>query len=262
MQPIPYIGIPADVKSVEAKPFHCVGEKYINAVAHGAKGFPLLIPAIAAGEQLQALDSAFDLREVVSRLDGIFLAGSAANVDPSLYGQRLETPDLPQDPQRDQTTLPLIQLAIELDIPVLAVCRGFQEINVALGGTLHQQVHKVAGYMDHREDPNAPMAEQYDFAHDLHMTTGGLLASIAGTETTRVNSIHGQGIDQLAEGLVVEARAPDGLIEAFRLADDSRFMLGVQWHPEWLFDQIPFYGAIFQAFGDAIRLRQQRKLAG
>ena len=252
---IPLIGMVADVKDVKGMPFHCVGEKYINAVAHGAQGFPFIIPALAEGEQMQALDSAFDLRAVLSKLDGLFLPGSVANVDPARYGAELETPDLPRDPQRDETTLKLIHLAIEMDIPILAVCRGFQELNVAFGGTLHQQVQEVEGYFDHREDSTSDIAGQYQMAHDIHLTPGGLLAKLAGAETTQVNSIHGQGINQLGDGLIVEARAPDGLIEAFRLDDENRFVLGVQWHPEWMFAQTPFYAAIFKAFGDAIRQR-------
>ena len=252
---VPFIGLPADVKTLEGKPFHSVGEKYINAVAHGAKCFPLLMPAIADGEQLLALDSVFDMRTVLSQLDGLFLPGSVANVDPRLYGAELETPDLPRDLQRDATTLKLIHLAIEMDIPILAVCRGFQEVNVALGGTLHQQVQSLEGYLDHREDPTLDTAGQYKFAHDIHLTPGGLLAELAGAEVTQVNSIHGQGIGKLADGLLVEARAPDGLVEAFRLDSSERFVLGVQWHPEWMFAEIPFYGAIFQAFGDAVRQR-------
>lgn len=254
-QTTPLIGLATDVKTVEGKPFHCVGEKYINAVAQGAKGFPFLIPAIAEGEQMQALDDTFDLAEIIQGLDGIFLPGSVANVAPERYGQTLETHDLPSDPQRDATTLRIIHLAIEMDIPVLAVCRGFQEVNVALGGTLHQQVHEVDGYFDHREAPGST-AEQYKLAHDIHLVSGGILASLANTGIAQVNSLHGQGIDQLGEGLVVEAHAPDGLIEAFRLARDDRFLLGVQWHPEWMFNEIPLYASIFQAFGEAVRARQ------
>jgi len=256
---VPLIGLPMDVKTIEDKPFHAVGEKYINAVVHGAKGFPVMLPAMGEGKQLQAIGERFDLSDIVGQLDGLFLPGSVANMAPERYGQTQQTPDLPRDPQRDETTLQLVKLALEFKIPLLGACRGFQEINVALGGTLHQQVHTVPGYMDHREDAQASTEEQYQLAHEIQLAPNGLLASLANSEVVSVNSLHGQGIDRLAEGLEVEARAPDGLIEAFRLANTSHFVLGVQWHPEWRIDQHPFYASILTAFGDAVRQRHQQR---
>ena len=261
MNSIPLIGIPVDVKQLENKPFHTVGEKYINAVAHGSNGFPMLIPAITKGEQLEALDSRFDIKEIIQQFDGIFLPGSVANVDPVRYGQTQQTPDLPTDTQRDETTFQIIQLAIELEIPLLGVCRGFQEMNVFFGGTLHQEVHNVGPYFDHREDQTQSQEVQYQPIHDIHLNPEGILSKLAGVDTVQVNSIHGQGIDQLGEGLLIEATAPDGLIEAFSVSNSAAFTLAVQWHPEWKFSENPFYASIFKAFGDAVQKRHEKRLS-
>jgi putative glutamine amidotransferase len=138
-------------------------------------------------------------------------------------------------------------------LPVLAICRGFQEMNVAYGGTLHQRLHELDGYIDHREDESAPLEEQYGPAHEVLLEPGGWLRTIAGQDRLQVNSLHWQGISTLGEGLRVEARAPDGVIEAFRAAGSEDFALGLQWHPEWQFELNPFSGALFAAFGDAAR---------
>jgi putative glutamine amidotransferase len=157
------------------------------------------------------------------------------------------------DPNRDATTLPLIPRAIAAGLPVLAICRGFQEMNVAYGGTLWQRVHEVPGHIDHRDDESLPLEEQYGPAHEVLLEPGGLLQGIAGGQTNlRVNSLHWQGIQNLGRGLTVEARAPDGLVEAFRAAD-AGFAVGLQWHPEWQFNANPFSRALFAAFGEASR---------
>jgi putative glutamine amidotransferase len=147
-------------------------------------------------------------------------------------------------------------MAVARGLPVLGVCRGFQEINVALGGTLHQAVHDVPGFYDHRENSSVSLDEQYGPVHGVEFTPGGLLHTLTGMQGARVNSLHGQGVERLAPGLAVEARAPDGLIEAFRLERTEAFLLGVQWHPEWSFRNDPLSIAIFRAFGAACRARQ------
>jgi putative glutamine amidotransferase len=163
------------------------------------------------------------------------------------------------DPARDQTTLPLIRQAIAAGIPVLGICRGFQEMNVAFGGTLHQRVHEVAGMLDHREPDEQPLEVQYAPRHPLQVQPGGVLAGLGLPREIAVNSIHGQGVERLAPGLRVEALAPDGLIEAFSVIDAPSFALGVQWHPEWLVGSNPNYLAIFQAFGEACRKRAEQR---
>ena len=225
-------------------PFHAVGEKYIAAVRDGANALPLLIPV---------LDKPLDLAEILETVDGIFLTGSPSNVAPKRYGGAAPRDGVLQDERRDATTLPLIRAIVDHGMPLLAVCRGFQELNVAYGGTLHQHVEEVPGRIDHREDKTASLDVQYAPAHDVTLTPGGLLERVAGRTTAKVNSLHSQGIDRLGEGLVVEATAPDGQIEGVRVKDARAFALGVQWHPEWCFWENDFSKALLSAFGEAMR---------
>jgi putative glutamine amidotransferase len=223
-------------------PFHAVGEKYIVAVRDGSTATPLLIPV---------LDRPLDLEEILETVDGILLTGSPSNVAPKRYGGPSARDGVLQDERRDATTLPLIRAIVAHGTPLLAVCRGFQELNVAFGGTLHQHVEEVPGRMDHREDKTAPLDVQYAPTHDV--TLSGSLERIAGERTIKVNSLHGQGIDRLGEGLVAEAIAPDGQIEGVRVKGAKTFALGVQWHPEWRFWENGFSKALFAAFGEAMR---------
>jgi putative glutamine amidotransferase len=240
----PLIGIPTDRTQIGLHPFVAVGEKYVRAVVDGAGGIPLLWPALSP-----PLDPAVLLETV----DGLLLTGAVSNIEPHHYSDEPSWEGNLHDPARDATTLPLVSAALAAGVPMLAVCRGFQEVNVALGGTLHQKVHAVPGLMDHREDQQASLDVQYGPAHVVNLAPGGLLAALGGAQQ-QVNSLHGQGIKRLAEDLVVEATAPDGLVEAFRHAG-ATFLLGVQWHPEWKLTQNPFYAGIFRAFGDACRAR-------
>jgi putative glutamine amidotransferase len=222
-----------------------VGEKYIAAVAEAADAVPVLMPVL--GER--------DLDTWLGHLDGILLTGSPSNVEPHRYAGPASDPDTLHDPHRDQTTLPLIPRAIAAGLPLFAVCRGFQEMNVAYGGTLWQKVQDVPGMLDHREDKEQPLEAQYAPAHEVLLVPGGHLHRLAGTERVRVNSLHAQGVQTLGAGLEVEARAPDGLVEAFRVAAAPGFALAVQWHPEWQVLKNPFAHALFAAFGDAARAR-------
>jgi len=230
-------------------PFHAVGEKYIVAVRDGAGALPVLVPV---------LETPLEIDEIVDTVDGIMLTGSPSNVAPVLYGGPNPRPGVLQDARRDATTLPLIKTIVERGVPLLAVCRGFQELNVAYGGTLFQHVEEVPGRFDHREDKNQPLDVQYGPAHDVHLTPGGRLEMLAGTRTIKVNSLHGQGIDKLGPGLAVEAVAPDGQIEAVRVRDAQSFAFGVQWHPEWRFSENEFSKALFAAFGAAMQARRER----
>jgi putative glutamine amidotransferase len=246
----PLIGIPADRRLLGHHYFHCVGEKYIAAVSHGADALPLLIPAL--GEE-------FVLDDLLGRLDGVLLTGSASNVEPQRYAGPPSAPGTLHDAQRDATTLALIPRLIDAGIPLLAICRGFQEVNVAYGGTLWQKIHEVEGFTRHHEDTSAPLDEQYGPAHEVHLTQGGLLARLADASTLRVNSLHSQGVQTLGRGLEIEARAPDGVIEAFRIRSAPAFALALQWHPEWKFQNNPFSRALFAAFGEAARARASRQ---
>jgi putative glutamine amidotransferase len=244
----PLIGIPADRRIVGLHPFHMVGEKYVRAVLTGADAIPFLIPAL--GEEL-------GLDELLPRLDGVLFTGSPSNVEPRHYDGTPSAPGTLHDPERDATTLPLIRKAVRAGVPVLGVCRGFQEMNVVFGGTLHQKVHEVTGYSDHRDDESQPLEVQYGPAHDVILEPGGLLRAMADSDRIRVNSLHSQGVDRLGPGLEVEARAPDGLIEAFRVRQASSFAVAVQWHPEWNAMSNPFSRALFAAFGAACRERSR-----
>ncbi|MBD9435620.1 gamma-glutamyl-gamma-aminobutyrate hydrolase family protein [Pseudoxanthomonas sp. PXM03] len=245
MTPLPRVGLPTDHKQIGAHPFLAVGEKYVRAVVDGAGCLPLLVPT---------LDPVLPLRQVLEGLDGLLLTGAVSNIEPHHYSDESSYEGNLLDPRRDATNLPLIPLAIEMGVPVLAICRGFQEVNVAFGGSLYQKVHEQPGFMDHRENRDDPLDVQYGPAHDIALVPGGMLATLVGDTRATVNSLHGQGVRRLGEGLVVEAQAPDGLIEAFR-HDGAAFMLAVQWHPEWKVAENPFYLALFRAFGDACRAR-------
>lgn len=247
----PFVGIPCDRKMLGVHPFHAVGEKYVKAVINGANGFPWLIPALGQTDE--------ELDDIVSRLDGLLLTGSPSNIQPHHYKGGVVDPDDVCDPERDATTLKLIPKAMAAGIPILAICRGFQELNVVHGGSLHQKVHDQPGKMDHREDKKADVEVQYAPAHDLHIVEGGLLNKITGLTKARVNTVHGQGVNELGKDLIIEATAPDGLVEAFTSARAKEFLLAVQWHPEWKVTENPFYLAIFKAFGEACHKRVQAR---
>jgi len=235
---------------VGAHPFHMVGEKYARAVLDAAGGAPLLIPSLAD-------ELGFD--ELLQRLDGLLFTGSPSNVEPHLYEGAPSAPGTLHDPARDATTLPLIRKAVRAGVPVFGICRGFQEMNVAFGGTLHQRLHEVPGHLDHRDDGTQPLEVQYGPAHDVTLEPGGVLRALAPSDRIQVNSLHNQGIDRLGAALAVEARAPDGVVEAFRVRDAQRFALAVQWHPEWKVMSNPFSRALFAAFGQASRERASVK---
>jgi putative glutamine amidotransferase len=246
----PLIGIAADRRIVGHHAYHMVGEKYARAVLEAGGAAPVMIPALA--EELR-------FEELLERLDGLLFTGSPSNVEPHRYQGEPSEPGTLHDPARDATTLPLIRRAVASGVPVFGICRGFQEMNVAFGGSLHQKLHQVPGNLDHRDDESQPLEVQYGPAHDVTLEPGGVLRSLTPAGRIRVNSLHHQGIDRLGEPLAVEARAPDGVIEAFRVRDASRFAIAVQWHPEWQVMQNPFSHALFAAFGASARERAQSK---
>jgi len=232
------------VRTFNERDFHTVNERYPNAVIDAAGCVPLVIPAI--GPKI-------DCGAVLDGLDGLLLTGSPSNVEPFHYGGPPSREGTLHDPDRDATTLPLIREAVRRDMPVLAICRGIQELNVALGGTLHQRIFEMPERFNHRprrRPMTIPESERYGPAHSVVLTPEGLLARLAGATEIMVNSLHGQGIDRPAPGLLVEAVAPDGQIEAVSLAG-ARFVVGVQWHPEYQPLANPFSRALFAAFSQA-----------
>lgn len=249
----PLVGIGCCRVARENDHAHRVVDKYVVAVADVAQAIPVLVPAI--GERT-------DIEGLLDRLDGLLLSGSPSNIAPGLYGGEAPRPDNEEDPARDATVLPLIGSAVARGLPVLALCRGIQELNVALGGSLHQHVHELPGRIDHRSDKSRDHAGRYGPAHEVDLTPEGRLAAIyPGRRRIEVNSLHAQAIDRVADGLMVEARAVDGTIEAVSLSGSDSFVIGVQWHPEWRATEIPDHRALFEAFGDACRDYQGMRAA-
>lgn len=242
----PIVAVSADRRVLQPHPSHIVGEKYVKALLDGSDALPMVVPSLPD-------DIAVD--EVLDRVDGVLLTGSYSNVEPRHYGDSDEDHLGDRDPNRDAMTLPLAIRALERGVPLLAVCRGHQELNVALGGTLHRDVASVPGYHSHLENKSDPLDVQYGPSHPVVLPEGSLLNSLAGTDSIMVNSLHGQAVAKLADGVTVEAVADDGLIEAFRVDTAKGFNLSVQWHPEWRVTENEFSMAIFKAFGDACRAR-------
>lgn len=240
----PLIGVPADRRVLEPHPFHIVGEKYVTAIRDGADGLPFMIPA---------LGDSFDTDDILEKIDGLLLTGSPSNIEPHHYRGEPSRPGTLHDPHRDATTLRLTDRALEQGMPLFAICRGYQELNVVLGGSLHQHVDEQPGYHNHKENPEDPLDVQYGPAHEVHLVEGGLLHGLAGKDTIMVNSLHSQGVARLAEGVTVEAIADDGLVEGFVVDGAPGFALAVQWHPEWNVTENEFSLAMFKAFGAACR---------
>jgi putative glutamine amidotransferase len=240
---MPVVGLVTDRRVFDGMPVHQANDEYIVAVRDGSGALPLLIPSAI---------TPLPVGDILRAVDGLVFTGAPSNVAPSHYdaGARVGTE---LDEARDATTLPLLRAAIATGKPVLAICRGFQELNVALGGSLHQHVHEIPGRLDHREPKDAASRDaEYAPAHPIAIMPGGVLAALSGLSGAMVNSLHHQGIDRLAAGLAVEAAAPDGQIEAISMPGAAGFLLGVQWHPEWGFADDPLSRAIFAGFGAAL----------
>jgi putative glutamine amidotransferase len=249
----PIVAVPMCVKRIDGQDFHTVGEKYLTALIAGAGAYPLSFPALGPVLEPAAL---------LDQVDGVLFTGSPSNVAVHHYEGQPDRPDSPQDPGRDAITLPLIRAAIERQVPVFCICRGFQELNVALGGTLDTQVHAAEGRMDHRALENVPFGDMYGPRHTVTFLPGGQFARILGKSLTEVNSLHWQGIARPAERIVVEGRADDGVIEAVSLKDHAGFCLGAQWHPEFRVTENADSMALFNAFGAACRARRASRLGG
>jgi len=249
----PIVAVPMCVKAIDGQNIHTVGEKYFTGVINGAGAYPLAFPALGPVLEPAAL---------LDHVDGVLFTGSPSNVAVHHYNGAPDREDSPQDPGRDAITLPLIRAAIAAEVPVFCICRGFQELNVALGGTLDTQVHATEGRMDHRAPRNVPYEEMYGPRHKVAFLAGGKFARILGKSETQVNSLHWQGIAKPAERIVVEGRADDGVIEAVSLKDYAGFCLGAQWHPEFKVTENADSMALFKAFGAAARARRQRRLGG
>lgn len=244
----PLVGISCCTKAfgLYGTPNHAASDTYVRAVDQVMDAVPVLVPANG--------DTA-DIATLLARLDGIILTGSRSNVHPACYGGPPHAEGTPEDAERDAVTLRLIRAAVTVGVPVLAICRGMQEMNVALGGSLHQRLQDLPDRLDHstplHPDPRVRIAK----AHSLAVTRDGWLHQVARADRIAVNSLHNQGIDRLAPGLCIEATAPDGTIEAVRLPGCRALTVGVQWHPEYDFQSDAVSHNIFAAFGAEVRGR-------
>jgi putative glutamine amidotransferase len=258
----PLVGITACLKENGRGGWHhTVGEKYVRAAVHAVGALPVLIPAVGPelGQEERAMTEALD--RLLDVLDGVLLTGSPSNVEPHHYDGQDSRPGTAHDPARDATTLPLIRHSIDRGVPLFAICRGLQEVNVALGGTLHQLVHVVEGRRDHRSPKATDTETNYAPAHDIDIIEGGMLHRLLGQRRVVVNSLHAQGVDRLAPRARLEATADDGQVEAFSVPDAPAFALALQWHPEHRALENPVSMKLFDAFAAACRSRASSRLA-
>lgn len=250
---LPVVGIICDKEIIGPHPFHIAGEKYIKAISASSQCLPILIPAMADESCMEQL---------LTMLDGILLTGGYSMVDPLHYQDEAAEADTKLDAARDNTSLPLVVRAVEQGIPVLGICRGFQEMNVAFGGSLHQKLHDNGHYFEHRENKELTLEQQYSASHHVNVISDGKLAKIVNEAAINVNSLHTQGVDRLAENLTIEAIAEDGLVEAFSVTNSESFAMAVQWHPEWQVEKNKQSTQLFHAFGQACAKRKERNING
>jgi putative glutamine amidotransferase len=240
----PLVWLPACHRNLDLSDpggYTVLADRYAAAVT--ALGLqPILFPMATAG----------DVAGLLPLVDGVLLTGSPSNVEATRFGAAALPTDL-LDPRRDALTMALVPAALEAGVPLFGVCRGLQEMNVALGGSLHQQVHAEPGLLDHREPDDPDLAVQFATRHDVLLSPGSAFEQWAGGPRAQVNSLHGQGIDRLGGRLVAEALAPDGLVEGVRVEGAAGFAYGVQWHPEWRHESHPFYQRSLEAFAAACR---------
>lgn len=242
--PKPVVAIPADFRTFDGNVWHATPHQYVRAAVEGSGVMTFLVPALETGNEAD---------EILDRVDGVLVSGSRTNVHPSLYGKDATDNDGPFDPGRDATSLPLIRRALERGVPLLAICRGIQELNVALGGTLASEIHDMPGMWDHRKPDVPELDVAYGIRQSIIVKEGSCLASVLGAGEVQVNSLHRQAISKAAPHLAVEAVAEDGTIEAVSVIDAKAFAVGVQWHPEYWVGKDGPSSTLFQAFGDAVR---------
>lgn len=248
----PVVLVSCDVKEIDGYAWHAAITTYLEALVNGSGALPLLLPS---------LGSALDLDAVLDRVDGVLLTGSRSNVHPALYGGDPSERNGPYDSRRDATTLPLIRRTLQRGLPFFAICRGLQETNVALGGTLVAELQEMPGRRDHRAPDADTHDERFALAHHVEVRPGGKLAAVLGAATIEVNSLHRQAIGRLAPGLTVEATADDGTIEAVSVDGAADFALATQWHPEYWVGSDAASARLFAAFGEALVRRMTLRVA-
>jgi len=246
----PVVAVVCDTNQQGPHTYHQAGDKYLQALVRCADVTPVLIPSLTAP---------ISADEIIALSDGILFTGGYSNIERHHYGERPAPNGENQDPARDNNTLSLMPRVLESGLPMFGICRGFQELNVVLGGTLYPRLHDIEGRFDHREDTSAPVEVQYGFAHSVTVRPDGLLAEIVGDQPFMVNSVHGQGINTLADTLTIEATADDNTIEAVSVKSADGFALAVQWHPEWKAWENRQSNLLFEAFGNAVRTYKKQK---
>ena len=241
--PSPIIAIPADTREMDGYNWHATPHQYVNAIVKGTKATAIIIPALLEGN---------DIDSILDRVDGVMISGSRSNVHPSLYGGDESESNGPYDRARDKTSMELIRRTIDRGIPLLAICRGIQELNVALGGTLATEIQDKPGNWDHRR-PDAPTRDgMFVIRQKVTVKEGSCIAGVLGAGEFSVNSLHRQAIGEAAPRLAVEALADDGTIEAVSVIDAKNFAIGVQWHPEYWVESDATSARLFKAFGEAV----------
>jgi len=246
----PLVAVSCDVKPIENYRWHATPEQYLKAALSGAGLMPVILPSL--GEDI-------DFDDLLDRIDGVLITGSKSNVHPDYYGGEATEENGPYDLERDATTLPLIRCAIRRGVPLLAICRGIQELNVALGGTLATEIHQIEGVMDHRAPQSEHQHERFAVRQKVEVNPDSCIARYGIAGPIVVNSLHRQAIGELAEGLVAEAIAPDGIIEAVSVRDAKGFAIGIQWHPEYWYASDDTSRKLFHAFGDAVRAHAETR---
>jgi putative glutamine amidotransferase len=245
MSSMPVVLISTDNRDFDDARWHVTPAQYSEAIVRGAKAIPVLLPSVG---------DLIDVNDVLDRVDGVLLSGARSNVHPANYGVDPAPEYEPYDEARDATTLPLIRAALERGIPLFAICRGYQELNVALGGSLHTQIQTLEGRMHHypfREGDGPDV--RYGLSHRIQVVREGCIGRILESDDVQVNSLHLQGIADLSPGLQIEATAADGTIEAVSVIGAKAFAVGVQWHPEYWVRSDSASARLFAAFGDAVR---------
>lgn len=240
----PLVAVSTDIRQFENYTWHAAPDQYLEAALTASGVLPLMVPSF--GDRI-------DLDSLLSGVDGVLLTGSRSNVHPSLYGEEATEANGPYDPARDATTMPLIRAALERGVPLLAICRGIQELNVALGGSLATEIQEQEGKWDHRTPESDSQDERFAIRQPVSIKPGSCLADVFGAGQLMVNSLHRQAVGRLGERLQVEATADDGTVEAVSVIGAPAFAVGVQWHPEYWVRTDEASGRIFRAFGDAVR---------
>lgn len=245
----PVVGIVANSKLINGTyPSQVVGKMNIEAVAGVADATPILIPG---------LPDCIGIEAAMAICDGFVFPGGRPNVHPDEYGHQATEAHGEFDRERDSVALGLIRACVEVGQPVLGLCRGFQEFNVAFGGTLHPEIRDLPGRMNHRMPPDGTLEEKFALRHTIKLVEGSPFIGIFGADEVLVNSLHGQGIEEPGPRIVIEGHAPDGTPEAITVRDAPGFAMAVQWHPEYQAADDPVSRPLFEAFGAALKAWQR-----